>query len=236
VLTAEGRKLAAFGRDVRSRGHELLAELQGQKPHGPVILASGQGAFLYMLGPAIKKFPKERWPLRLLSMSGPETLDAIRDARADVGVAVTGSETGDLRCREIRRVGQRVIVPRGHRLSKRRRLAPGDLNGEAIVVAPEGSPHRLMLTQALKTLGARWTVAVEATGWELMIQFARYGLGIAVVNDFCPVPRGFVGIPLEGVPEASYSVVTRLGKLPEPHDVLLRLIVETEIVRSSSRH
>jgi DNA-binding transcriptional LysR family regulator len=104
---------------------------------------------------------------------------------------------------------------------------PADLDGESLVVAPAGSPHRSMLAQALATAGARWSVAVEATGWELMIQFARYGLGIAVVNDFCPVPRGFTGVRLGDVPEVTYSVVTRPGKGTESRDVLVRMIVDT---------
>jgi LysR family transcriptional regulator, low CO2-responsive transcriptional regulator len=226
-LTPEGRKLAAFAREVQMRARDVLAELRGEEARGVVSLASGQGALLYLLGPAIKRFPKDRWPLRIVSMSGPETVDAVRDARADVGVAVLRAVPADLDCRDVRRVGQLVLVPRGHRLSKRRRLTPGDLDSESIIVAPEGSPHRVMLAQALTTAGARWSVAVEATGWELMSQLAGYGLGIAVVNDFCPVPRGLVGVRLEGVPHVEYSVVTRRGKSGEPRDTLVRMIVGT---------
>lgn len=226
VLTAEGRRLAAFGREVQARGRDVLAELRGEETRGPIVLASGQGAFLYLLGAAIRRFPKERWPLRVVSMSGPATLAAVRDARADVGVAVLNGAPAELDAHELRRVGQIVLLPRGHRLAKRRRLAPGDLDGERLIVPPEGSPHRAMLAQALGAAGAGWSVAVEATGWELMIQFVRYGLGIAVLNDFCPVPRGFVGVRLEGVPEVTYSVVTRRGEARESRDVLVRLILE----------
>jgi len=227
VLSPEGRRLAAFGREVQARGSDVLAELRGEDTRGPVILTSGQGAFLYLLGPAIKRFPKERWPLRAVSMSGPDTIEAVRDARADVGVAVLANTPPDLDCRTMRRVGQTVLLPRGHRLSKRRSLKPGDLDTESIVVAPEGSPHRVMLSQALATAGAKWSVAVEATGWDLMIQFARYGLGVAVVNDFCPVPRGLVGVRLEGVPDVEYHVVTRPGAERESRDTLVRMILES---------
>jgi LysR family transcriptional regulator, low CO2-responsive transcriptional regulator len=226
ILTAEGRRLAAFGREVQTRGTDVLAELRGDCSRGPVILASGQGAFLYLLGPAIKRFPKDRWPLRLVSMSGPDTVQAVRDARADVGVAVLTEPPTDLDCKTVRRLGQTVFLPRGHRLSKRRSLKPGDLDTESIVVAPEGSPHRAMLSQALATAEARWSIAVEATGWELMIQFVRYGLGIAVVNDFCPVPRGLVGVRLEGVPDVEYQVLTRPGSGRESTNTLVRMIVE----------
>jgi DNA-binding transcriptional LysR family regulator len=227
VLSPEGRRLAAFGREVQARGSDVLAELRGKDTSGPVILASGQGAFLDILGPAIKRFPKERWPLRAVSMSGPDTIQAVRDARADVGVAVLANTPSDLDCRTLRRVGQIVLLPRGHRLSKRRSLKPNDLDTESIIVAPEGSPHRVMLSQALATARAKWSVSVEATGWELMTQFARYDLGVAVVNDFCPVPRGLVGVRLEGVPDVEYHVVTRPGVARDSRDTLVRMILES---------
>jgi DNA-binding transcriptional LysR family regulator len=57
---------------------------------------------------------------------------------------------------------------------------------------PHSEPdlHGSLLRNLGRFISARWSVAVEATGWELMLQFARVGLGIAVVNDFCTVPRG----------------------------------------------
>lgn len=121
-------------------------------------------------------------------MSGPDSVQAVRESRADVGVVVLNSIPPDLDCRRLRSVGQMVLLPRSHRLAKRRKLQPRDLDTESIVVAPEGSPHRTMLAHALRVAGAAWSVAMEATGWELMIQFASYDLGVAVVNDFCPVP------------------------------------------------
>ena len=230
VLTTEGQELAAFGREVQARGHEVLAELRGGDARRPLVLASGQGAFLYLLGPALVRFPKERWPLHLVTMSGPDAIAAVRDARADVGVTALRNEQRaklpDLDSRTVRRVGQIVLLPRGHRLSRRRVLTPKDLHAESLIVAPEGSPHRVMLSQALAAAGVDWSVAVEATGWELMIQFVRYGLGIAVVNDFCPVPRGFVGVELSGVPDVEYFVVTRPGRSREAVDTLVRMIVK----------
>jgi hypothetical protein len=94
-------------------------------------------------------------------MSGPDTIHAVRDARADVGVAVLPSVPTDLDCRTVRRVGQVVLLPQRHRLSKRRHLKPSDLDTESIVVAPEGSPHRVALSQALAAAGAKRSVAVE---------------------------------------------------------------------------
>jgi len=84
-----------------------------------------------------------------------------------------------------------------------------------------------MLTQLLETAGVPWSVAVEATGWELMLQFARYGVGIAVVNDFCPAPRGMKSIPLEGAPATAYHLVGRPGFTSRGAAALRDMIIET---------
>ncbi|HEU5057419.1 MAG TPA: LysR family transcriptional regulator [Kofleriaceae bacterium] len=224
VLTPEGVRLAAFGREVEERGRSVLEELRGEPASGPVVLASGQGAFLYLLGPAIRRFPKDRWPLRLLAMPGPEVVEAVREARAHLGVVALEAPPPDLACQPLRAVGQQVVVPAAHRLARRRSLRPTDLRGEPLVVAPAGSPHRAMLE---RLLGGDLVVAVEATGWELMLQFARYGVGIAVVNDFCPPPRGMVAVPLEGAPAITYHLVAR-GAVAAPGAQAMRaLIAET---------
>lgn len=226
ALTAEGERLAAYGRELGERGARVLAEIRGEAEAGPVVLAAGQGAFLYLLGPAIRRFPKQRWPLRLLTRGEPDAVDAVRTARAHLGVVATEAPPPELALTRLRAVGQQVVVPAGHRLARRRTVAPRDLAGESIVVAPSGSQHRTMIAQSLRLAGVDWTIAVEAAGWELMLHFARAGMGIAIVNDFCAVPRGMAGIRLEGVPSIVYYVVAR-DALP-PAAVLLRdLIAET---------
>jgi LysR family transcriptional regulator, low CO2-responsive transcriptional regulator len=227
ALTPEGVRLAAFGREVAERGRAVLEELRGEPASGPVVLASGQGAFLYLLGPAIRRFPKERWPLRLLAMPGPEVIEAVRDARAHLGVAALEAAPADLASWPLRAVGQQVVVPAAHRFARRRSLRPADLGGEPLVAAPAGSPHRAMLDQLLRAAGTVPVIAVEATGWELMLQFARYGVGVAVVNDFCPPPRGMVAIPLAGAPAVTYHLVARGGIAGPGAQALRALIAET---------
>lgn len=227
VLTPEGARLATFGREVAERGRAVLEELRGRPAPGPVVLASGQGAFLYLLGPAIRRFPKGRWPLRLLAMPGPEAIAAVREARAHLCVVAADRPPPDLEATRLRSVGQHVVVPRGHRLARRRSLRAADLAGEPLVAAPEGSPHRAMLEQLLRASGVEPAIAVEATGWELALQFARYGVGLAVVNDFCPAPPGTVAIRLRGAPAITYHALARAGFASPATEALRRLIAET---------
>ncbi len=39
-----------------------------------------------------------------------------------------------------------------------------------------------------------------------MIEFVRMGLGLAVVNGFCAVPKGVEARPLRGLPAVLYHV------------------------------
>ncbi len=48
-----------------------------------------------------------------------------------------------------------------------------------------------------------------------------------MVNDFCPVPRGLVGVRLEGVPDVEYQVVTRPGAERDSTVALVRMILES---------
>lgn len=226
-LTEEGRRLAAFGREVRERGEEVLAELRGGTAAGPVVLAAGQGAYLYLLGSAIRRFPKQKWPLRLTTLSGPAAIDAVREARAHLAVAAVADVPAELQCEDLCDVGQAVVVPNSHRLAKKRRARLQDLADEQIVVAPAGSPHRVMLETSFKAAGTPWQVAVEAMGWELMIQFAKIGMGVAVVNDFCTVPRGMARVPLPELPAVSYRMAWRRGLANPGAELLRRTLVES---------
>jgi len=58
-------------------------------------------------------------------------------------------------------------------------------------------------------------------------KFAKYGLGAAVVNDFCVVPAGMVGVPLAGAPTVSYRLLSRAGLASDGTQALRALIVET---------
>lgn len=212
TLTKEGQRLAAYGRDVRQQSSSLVQELRGESDTSPVVLASGRGAFLYLLGSAIKRFPKQKYPLRLVVTQGPAIAEAVLSGDAHLAVIGGQVSTEDLDVRELCRVGQKVVLPSGHRFAKRRVLRPQDLVDEPLIVAPPGSPHRMMITQLFESSGSHLSVAVEAMGWELMLQFVRLGMGLTVVNDFCTVPRGTVGIKLEGAPLVAYSLLSR--KLP----------------------
>ena len=188
-LTVQGHKLAAFAREIEMRVSEFHREDQ------PLRIAAGQGAYLYLLGPALKKLKE---PARLLLGNA----EAVRTGHADVAVGPKPSDTSHLTALPFREVGQVLLVPKDHPLSKKRSLKLKDCRDLPLVVPPAGRPQRQLLDQALPP----FMVAAEAMGWELTLHFVALGMGLAVVNSFCPVPRGFLAKPLTELPNVRYHV------------------------------
>lgn len=201
-LTEQGREVARFGRELDDRMAGFLKDFLPSRAT-PVVLAAGQGAFRYLLGPAVKDYLEKR-PLKLLVRAGDEALQAVREGVAHLAVAALPEQPG-LASRVIRQVGHVVALPKQHPLARRKRLLPGDLAGEGLILPPPGRPHRLALEQHVPEL----RVAVEVSGWELTLDFVALGLGLAVVNDFCALPRNVVARPFRGLPPLEYRAFFR---------------------------
>jgi DNA-binding transcriptional LysR family regulator len=220
VLTADGEAVARFARDQNERLGSFLSEFAGAPARRPVVLAAGQGAYLYLLGDMIRA-ALATTPLRLINCDHRQMLAAVRDGRAHVGVSVLDVLPADLSVREMASFPQMLFVPAGHRLARRRSVRLRELAGESLVVPPQHRPQRVMIEQALRATGAGWTVAVEAEGWPLITHFVALGAGLAVVNGCVPVPPGLAGIRISDLPPVTYHVVHQPSALTDDRVVSL---------------
>jgi DNA-binding transcriptional LysR family regulator len=208
VLTADGETVARFARAHNERLAEFLADFAGAAALRPVVLAAGQGAYLYLLGDAIRAvLAEEPTRIRLINCDHRQMLAAIRTGKAHLGVGVLDVLPDDLTTLELATFPQVLLVPDDHRLARRRSVALRDLTGARLVVPPQQRPHRVVLEQALRAADVKWTVAVEAEGWPLTTHFVAMGVGVAVVNGCVPAPPGFVGRPITDLPSVTYHVV-----------------------------
>src|SRR6185503_12002888 len=96
-----------------------------------------------------------------------------------------------------------------------------------LIVPPPGSRHRETLTRLLAAAGVEWEVALEAGGWPLMLESARLGMGLAIVNDVCRLPAGVVGRNVPELPAIDYQLLEATGgKLGAAGERLRAAIVE----------
>jgi DNA-binding transcriptional LysR family regulator len=94
-------------------------------------------------------------------------------------------------------------------LAARARLSPKDLDGVPLIVPPRPSPHRERLALAFAAAGAELAIALEASGWEVMLRLVRARVGAAIVNDFCDAPGGTRAVELRGLDAIEYRLVRR---------------------------
>jgi LysR family transcriptional regulator, low CO2-responsive transcriptional regulator len=220
-ITVAGRKLQRFARELADSTTAFQNDLLERDIEQPVVLAAGEGSYLYLLGEGIRAHRADRkHSLKLLTVDGTAAVEAVQSGRAQLGVASLETIPLGLAATPLTRVGQVLAIPRRHELASRRRIRLRDLNHAELIVPPAGRPHRVMLSQMLQSAGVDWTVAVEASGWELMLHLVRLGMGLAVVNACCRVPSGVSSRPITDLPSLQYFVFCRETKLSPAAGVL----------------
>jgi DNA-binding transcriptional LysR family regulator len=228
-LTVEGRKLLAFGREQQERSDAFVDDLRGSSHADVVTLAAGEGTFLYLLGDAIRAFRSAtRSKLRVLTRDRDQALQALQLGEAQLAVTVIDEIPAGIVARPVLRAGSAVVLPRAHPLAAKRVVSIADLDGEPLIAPGVGRPARSALARAWSDAGLVFTPAVEANGWELMLHFARLGLGVAIVNDFCRAPAGTVMRRLRGLPTLHYQLLRLRGRAQsEASSALERAILGT---------
>lgn len=205
-LTPQGETVARFGRELCARTLQFCDAAKGQAQQ-TITLAAGEGAYMYLLGAGIQAFLSNGDSrLSLLTSDRERSIQLVREGKAIFGVAPLETIPADLDASVLSVVGQMLVVPRSHHLTKRNSLELKDLAGSSLIVPPEGRPHRQMLAHMLQSAGVPWSIAMEASGWELMIRFVQTGIGIAVVNACCKVPKDLKTIPIPELPRLHYHL------------------------------
>lgn len=227
VITAVGTQVQRFARELTARTTSFQNELLGEEAHQNVVLAAGEGSYLYLLDKGLRAYlSNKRHSLQLLTTDGAAAIEAVRSGRAHLGVASLESIPRDMAAEPLTRVGQVLAVPKKHPLASCRALRLQDLEGAELIVPPPERPHRIMLSQMLQSAQVSWNVAVEATGWEVMLNLVRFGMGLAVVNACCRMPAGVAARPIPDLPALQYFVFHRQGALPSAADNLRRQLID----------
>jgi len=215
TLTDEGRKVLAFGREQEDRTAQLIDDVRGTARAASVVLAAGEGTFLYLLSEPLRAFQRtKKCALRVLTLDRERALSAVQLGEAHLAVTVIDDVPSNILARRVAKVGAAVVMPRNHPLARKRSVSIRDLRDEPLIAPPAGRPLRATLAQAWAAADQVWSPAVEANGWELMMRFAELGLGVAIVNDFCVAPRGTVRRRLTGLPAVQYQLLRLRSRHP----------------------
>jgi DNA-binding transcriptional LysR family regulator len=209
-LTAQGQQVLAFARELSERSSSFAEELRGQKSNQPVVLAAGEGAYLYVLGDAISRFVKKsKAPLRLLTKNVEQTVASLLSGESHLGVSAIDAIPEGLSAELIESYPQVLILPKDHPLACKKKLSLQDLSGQSLVLPQADRPHRIAISRALLSAGVNAPVPVEANGWAMMMHFVKLGLGVSIVNGCCHLPAGLLSRPLDELPKVHYQLLRK---------------------------
>lgn len=128
---------------------------------------------------------EQRFPdlqVRIEVLIAPILVDALLDQSADVGVALLPIEHPNLVRVRSYQCGFGCVVPPGHRLARKRRVAPADLVGERVIGSPPDTPYGQALLRAYGPQADQVRVQVQVRSSTTACWQAQAGLGVAVVD------------------------------------------------------
>jgi DNA-binding transcriptional LysR family regulator len=257
LFVRAGRRkiLSAAGRQIVSRARAVLAEIERLHAEsaalrglasGSLSIATGDVIACRLLVPTLARFAREHpgVRLRVWSRTSSETTALVREGGADLGIVTLPMDQSGLFVQHWKEYGWMALAG-GRARPLRVRTAEG-LARAALLLLEPGTQARSVIDAAFAAADQVPTRVLELGLVELQIEFARAGLGIAVVPDFATaaaratgrdkvsrwrldwIPRQRLGIVrLSGTPSPAAAAFLALLVNPGVGDPLLRAVAPT---------
>jgi DNA-binding transcriptional LysR family regulator len=206
-LTAAGaaalepaRAALAAASSVQEAVDEVAGLLRGRLSIGMVIGCTIRPLFI-----AMEKFHRDHPGVEIAVQEGnsDRMIDTVRSGELDVALIGAAGEPPDgLEAMTIVSENLAALVPLGHRLAKRRRLALDQLDGEPIVSMPVGTGIRAAVDIGCAAAGFTPDITIEANAADTVADLAERGLGIGVLSASMATAYQdrLSAIPLTGTP------------------------------------
>lgn len=151
------------------KGHvRLLCNTAAMTEHLPGLLA----AFL-------ARHP--RIAVDVEEQQSSEIVEALRQGRCDIGIVSDAVATDGLECAPFRRDDLVAVLPRGHALARRKRLALAELAMHEFVGLAAGSALQQHLTTQARQAGLSLQVRVRVGSFEALCHMVAQGIGVGIV-------------------------------------------------------
>jgi LysR family transcriptional regulator, benzoate and cis,cis-muconate-responsive activator of ben and cat genes len=240
-------ELTPAGEALLADGQEILAAVDGAVTRARA-LARGESGVLTIgsLGPApggvlaplLARFG-ERHPdvrVEVRAFDFPDMVAGLRERRADVAFLYLPLDEPDLVATPLLSEQRVVVVPRTHRLARRKTLRPADLDGETFVTHPDSTPESWRdFWLLVDELGHRPPVSPHtAEKAEQWLHLIGRGEGIdtapAIISRYYAWPE-VVFIPLV---DAAPATLALAGRRDAEADRLTRDFVELAVEIAST--
>jgi len=189
----------ALGRAFMQRGMAILQELDNlmielaDSRHGVVRhvrVCAGTAAITQFLPPLLAEYAELRPEVQveLEEQVSQQVVASVREGRADLGVFVAGPDTRGLDVRDFRQDEMVLILPAGHRLAGRSRLAFAETLDEHWISLNAGAAMLQVQQQAAMAAGRPLKLRMQVRSFDAVGHMVAAGLGIAALPKGAALP------------------------------------------------
>ncbi|MDM0103565.1 LysR family transcriptional regulator [Variovorax sp. J22R24] len=183
--TEAGHTLVHHARLVLEQMERLRGELgeYGGGLQGHVRLLCNTSAMTEHLPEALGSFLAQhpRVSVELEEQGSTDIVDAVRAGLCDIGIVSDAVDVEGLQGFVFRRDDLVLIVPRGHALARRRRVALAEVVDGRFIGLAEGSPLQEHVALHARRLGKRLNYRVRVSSFEAVCRMVGQGIGVGIV-------------------------------------------------------
>lgn len=186
-LTPAGEAFLHHARGVLRQVEQLRTDLQeyGGGLRGHVRLFANTTAVTDFLPEILPAFlnANPRVNVDLQEKPNAEIARGVLDGRADLGIVAGQVDTLGLRAIHFSTDRLVLVVPRGHRWARRKRMAFADTLDEDAVGMHAGSTLQTFLAQVTEKLGKPLKLRIQLAGFDAMCRMIGAGVGVGIVPE-----------------------------------------------------
>lgn len=166
----------------------------------------------------------------LLAHSAFTVVDKVASGQCDVGLIAEPVPHPAVRSERLADVAMRCILPRQHRLVRKRLVRPADLRGEPFISFPPSFEARSAIDRVFVEAGVTRALSIEAQLSQTIVAFVANGAGVALID---PVTAAYASHrvivkPFEPlVPDHFYLVTSALQPLSTPGEAFCASVRES---------
>lgn len=193
TLTLAGQALHKHAQRILSDVDQLAADLSDHASGivGVVRLWANTSAITQFLPADLAGFVAAHPGIRieLDEQNSNDVVLAVLDGRADIGIFADRTPPLGLQTVLYRRDRLVLVVPQGHALAARRKIAFADATDFDFVGLSQGTSLARRLALEAQALGRRLRLRIHVRSFDAMCQMVAAGLGIAVLPDAAVQPH-----------------------------------------------
>ena len=153
---------------------------------GSIVVTSGNDMAQF-LAPRIADFLKDN-PLvnmSILTRSSPESLGLVLEGKADFGIGKFSTLPRSISGIRLFTSGIVALYPKGHALSRIKKISLRDLVGYGLIVLPQNSGTRSAIEKVFWNHGLEMKKVLEAGGCSVIREYVELRLGVGLVHEIC---------------------------------------------------